>query len=264
MVLWVGLMLAQKDGYENISDQLHFKDVKANFYKAARHGMDSQFSWFDKCLSAKDLLLETLIPLAHKALLKAHVKKEDIDYYLGVVKARIQNKNGGEWMIRSYRKLLSEQTNFEALQNITSHIEEYQLEDRSVAFWKVLDPDHEKRPHDLRIVKHNMKTKILLVDEEDSLELVYHLMQWKNIHHLPVINRKKELCGMLSWTDLIKLNDDQLGIPVKEVMSTNIITTSQEKPLREAAALMKKHNINCLPVTRKKELLGILTSNDLK
>jgi CBS domain-containing protein/gamma-glutamyl:cysteine ligase YbdK (ATP-grasp superfamily) len=264
MMLWVGLMLAQKDGFQDISERLHFKDVKANFFKAARHGMESQFIWFGKCVSAKELLTETLIPLARKALVEAHIDHAEVDHYLGIVQSRINGINGSEWMIKSYRNLLADQTNFEALQNITDHIEEHQLEDDSVAFWKILHPHHEKRPHERRIVKHNMKTRILLVDEEDSLELVYHLMQWKNIHHLPVINRKKELCGMLSWTDLMNRDDDQMNIPVKDVMSTNIITISQEKPLKTAVDLMKLHNINCLPVTRRKELLGILTSNDLK
>lgn len=263
MMFWVGLMLAQKDGFENIADQLLFRDVKSNFYKAARYGMETQFVWFGKRIPAAELLLEQLIPLAEKALRRANISSKDIDYYLGIIKDRISNKNGSEWMVNSYRSLQKEQTNFEALQNITSHIYKNQLKDKSVAFWNVLDPGIEKKPHHERIVKHNMKTKILLVDEEDSLELVYHLMKWKNIHHLPVINKQKDLCGLLSWTDLIKLGNDQLNIPVKKVMTTNLITISQEKPLEEAAQLMRDNRIHCLPVTRKRELLGILTTNDL-
>jgi CBS domain-containing protein len=46
-------------------------------------------------------------------------------------------------------------------------------------------------------------------------------------------------------------------------MSRDLITISQERPLVEAAELMAQHRINCPPVTRKKELVGILTTNDL-
>jgi CBS domain-containing protein len=88
-------------------------------------------------------------------------------------------------------------------------------------------------------------------------------MKWKNIHHLPVINKKKELTGLLTWTDLIKLGYEDLQLQVKDVMTKGLITISQEAPLEDAKALMKKHKINCLPVVRNKELLGILTSSDL-
>lgn len=263
MVLWVGLMKAQKLGYENIANQMAFRDVKSNFYKASRYGMESQFMWFGKRISAQELLLDTLLPLAEEGLKNEGVSKTDIDYYLSIIRSRIKTKNGAEWMVDSYRALQEEQTNFEALQNITAHIHEHQLKKQAVDAWPTLTPKEHSRSHQERIVKHNMKTKILLVDEEDSLELVYHLMQWKNIHHLPVINKHKQLCGLLSWTDLIKRGNSQLDIPVKAIMTKNVHTISQERPLSEAKTLMKTYNINCLPVTRKQELLGILTSNDL-
>ena len=88
-------------------------------------------------------------------------------------------------------------------------------------------------------------------------------MKWKNIHHLPVINKKKELTGLLTWTDLIKLGNKDLQLRVKDVMTKNLFTISQESPLNEAASLMKTHKINCLPVVRDKELLGIITTSDL-
>ena len=45
-------------------------------------------------------------------------------------------------------------------------------------------------------------------------------------------------------------------------MTTDLITITQEAPLNKAKDLMQKHKINCLPVVRKKELLGIITSSD--
>ena len=45
-------------------------------------------------------------------------------------------------------------------------------------------------------------------------------------------------------------------------MTKDLITISQEESLDEAKRLMDLHNINCLPVVRNKELLGILTSSD--
>ena len=45
-------------------------------------------------------------------------------------------------------------------------------------------------------------------------------------------------------------------------MTKNLITITQEARLEDAKNLMKAHDINCLPVVRNKELLGILTSSD--
>lgn len=262
MVFWVGLMLGQKNGFENISEKLHFKDVKANFYKAARYGLDAQFRWFGERVCSQDLILNTLLPLAENALKYANIAHKDIEYYLGVVRNRVKVQNAAEWMVSSYRALQKNQTSFEALQNLTGYVHNNQLSEKPVSEWPILETNTERVPEAHRIVKHNMKTKILLVDEEDSLELVFNLMKWKNIHHLPVVNRHKDLCGLLSWTDLIKRGNDDLQISVKDVMSTNLITITQEKPLKDAKALMKKHGIHCLPVTRRKQLLGILTSSD--
>ncbi len=50
---------------------------------------------------------------------------------------------------------------------------------------------------------------------------------------------------------------------VKDLMSTNIITIEQGRPLSEAAALMGEHNISGLPVLdSEKKLIGIITEAD--
>ena len=113
-------------------------------------------------------------------------------------------------------------------------------------------------------LKHRMKTKLFMVYENDSLELVTHIMKWKKIHHMPVVNNNKELTGLVSWTDLIKLGNSDLKQTVKEVMQTNLVTVSQEKSLQKAKQIMKEANINCLPVVYNKKLLGIITTNDFK
>jgi len=67
-----------------------------------------------------------------------------------------------------------------------------------------------------------------------------------------VINNKKELTGLITWTDLIKLGNLDLRFTVKEAMQTELITISQEKSLDKAKQIMQEHQINCLPVVHKK------------
>ncbi|PTL99888.1 MAG: CBS domain-containing protein, partial [Bacteroidetes bacterium] len=243
--------------------KMDFKDIKNNFFKAARNGMETQFKWNNKIISAKDLIIKEFLPIAKKGLKKANIDDGDITKYLSVIERRAMSKNGSQWMVDNYRNLQKTKTNFEALQNITAYMYKHQFKDKTVDEWELFNPDDNLKIDVSRIVKHNMNTKMLLVDQNDSLELVSNIMKWKNIHHLPVINKKKELTGLLTWTDLIKLGNKELHLCVKDVMTKDLITISQEAPLDEAIELMKIHKINCLPVVRKKELLGILTSNDL-
>lgn len=263
MAFWVGLMLGQSDKYRNIHQKMDFKDVKNNFFKAARNGMETQFKWNNTLISAKDLIINELLPLAEIGLKKAKICEEDVEKYLSIIKNRALKSNGSQWMVSNYRNLQKSKTNFEALQNITAYMHKNQLKEKTVDQWNIFNPDDNLKIDVSRIVKHNMNTKVLLVDQKDSLELVSNIMKWKNIHHLPVINKKKELTGLLTWTDLIKLGDKDLHLCVKDVMTKNLITISQEAPLKEAERIMKAHKINCLPVVRNKKLLGILTSNDL-
>lgn len=263
MVFWVGLMLGQPQEYQSVHNKMDFRDVKHNFFKACRTGIECQFKWNNKLVAAKDLLLNELIPMAKTGLKLANIHSDDIDKYLGVITNRLKSKTGSQWIVSNYRELQKSKTSFEALQYLTAYMHKHQLSENTIDNWPDIDLQNLVNHHNSRIVKHNMNTKILLVNQNDSLELVVNIMKWKKIHHLPVINNKKELTGLLTWTDIIKLGDKDLGLRIKEVMTRNLITTSQETPLQEAKLLMKTHKINCLPVVRKKELLGILTSSDL-
>ena len=49
---------------------------------------------------------------------------------------------------------------------------------------------------------------------------------------------------------------------VKEAMVENPITATADLPLAEAARLMTRHQIGCLPVVDGERLVGILTESD--
>jgi len=52
------------------------------------------------------------------------------------------------------------------------------------------------------------------------------------------------------------------SLPVKDVMTTNPITTTPDTPLREAARVMQDNKLGCLPVLEDGQLVGILTEGD--
>ncbi len=46
-------------------------------------------------------------------------------------------------------------------------------------------------------------------------------------------------------------------------MTQNVITTTENTPIEEAALLMAENKIGCIPVMRNGELIGIITETDL-
>ena len=264
MMFWVGVMVGKPKKYQNIQETMDFKDAKANFFSAARYGMATQFRWNSNIISSQDLILNELLPIAYKGLYRLGVSPKDVEYYLSLIEKRIQSLNGSDWITKSYRNLLKTKKRKEALQILTENIYLKQEHNYPVSTWKVLNDDDEASFTLERKVYHIMNIDVFSVDKKDSLELVLHMMQWKNIHHMPVINNNKNLIGLLSWSDVkTHLNEiEESTKSVKNFMKVEVITTTQYTTTKEAKKLMEKHNISCLPVVKNNKLIGIITTKD--
>ncbi|MFD2725804.1 CBS domain-containing protein [Hyunsoonleella rubra] len=264
MVFWVGVMMGKHKKYNNIHETWDFKDVKTNFFNAARYGMAAQIYWDGKYVSCKDLILDELLPMAYKGLYRFGVDPKDAEYYLAVIENRVKGLNGSEWTVRSYRHLLKSHRRFEAMQILTSKLYEKQIKDYPVSTWRILQETSELPEPENRVVKHIMSTDVYSVDKNDSVELVLNIMQWKNIHHLPVINHAKELLGVLSWTDVKDYLDDKekKQQSVESIMEKDIVVISERDSIEKAKGMMARHNIHLLPVTKNGKLIGLITSND--
>ncbi|MCL6261441.1 CBS domain-containing protein [Aquiflexum sp. TKW24L] len=265
LAFWVGLMKGIPNKYKEIHTMMDFKDVKFNFLAAARYGMAAQFHWDGKLYTSQDLLSEVFLPMAKEGLTKVGISENDIEKYLSVITKRIKSHNGSQWITKSYRNLLRTKKPDAALQVLTANIFLHQETQKPVSEWEVLLPEAMSNFNITKKVHHVMSTDIFSVEEKDSIELVAHMMKWKNIHHMPVIKADKELLGILSWVDVEVLfeNGDSTSATVKSLMKTELITIDQDSTVDDAKALMEKHKIRSLPVVRDNKLVGILTSNDL-
>ncbi len=266
MVFWVGVMLGRPKKFDKTHEKMDFKDIKSNFFNAARYGMATQFIWDGELISSHNLILNELLPLAFKGLLKKGISEKDAQYYLGIIENRVKTNNGSQWMIKNYRNLLKTNKPFEASQILTSNIYKKQVKDKPVSSWSSLNHHFSVLTDSQKNVRHKMSKDTFTVDPKDSLELVLNIMQWKNIHHVPVINKKKDLVGLLTWRDIVgHLNDKEMIVSsVKSCMikKDDIITITQDQSLNEAKELMKKHNIHGIPVVKKGKLIGIITPKD--
>ncbi|WP_282122545.1 CBS domain-containing protein [Algibacter mikhailovii] len=265
MMFWVGVMLGKPKQYNNIHEQWDFKDVKNNFFNAARYGMATQFYWNGKYVSSHDLIIDELLPMAYKGLYRHGVAPKDAEYYLKIILNRVRGHNGSEWMVRNYRSLLKTHKRFEAMQILTATMYSKQEKGYPVSSWGTVHHSDQSFFNSNKIVKHVMSTDIFSVGKKDSVDLVLNMMKWKNIHHMPVINNDKELLGLISWTDVKAYLDDKSNKhnSVSKLMNTDIIAIDQYASLEIAKSLMEKNGIGSLPVIKNGKLIGLMTKNDL-
>jgi acetoin utilization protein AcuB len=101
-------------------------------------------------------------------------------------------------------------------------------------------------------------------------------MNEQNVRHLPVVKSDDKMIVLIAEDDLLKAEPSSatslsvweihyllMKVKVKTVMVKNIITTTEDTPIEEAAHLMLDHKIGCLPVIRDNKLVGIITEGDI-
>lgn len=266
MMFWVGVMLGKPNTYDDIATKMDFRDAKTNFYNAARYGMATQFYWNNKVLSSHQLILDELLPMAYRGLYSVGIDPKDAEFFLTIIKNRVESHTGSEWMIRSYRNLQKQNKPKRALYGLVKSMYEHQEKNYPVGSWNVCRNQQIDLPKQHKKVHHYMTTDLFTVNQNDSLELVYNVMKWNEIHHTPVINDKKELVGMVSFTDIMTdyaHQTEALNYLVSNVMSTNVISIGKNDDIEKAVKLMAENRISALPVVYQKKLIGILTTNDI-
>lgn len=268
---WLGTMIGMSLHHNDITKHLEFDDVRDNFIKAAKFGIDSTFNWLgDKKIHAPELILKELLPLAKEGLKHRKVNSADMDKYLGIIEARAKaHKTGARWALRSFTALKNEVTNDEAVSCITAVMIKNQKQNLPVHTWKettVADLG-DWHPSKLK-VEEFMATDLFTVQRDDLIELVAEIMNWRRIRYMPVENSKGELVGLVSSRMLLrhfarasKMKDAALTT-VKDLMIEKPITVSPDTTITEAMKIMQDNKIGCLPVVKGKELVGIITEMD--
>lgn len=268
MAFWTGLMVNPPIEAFEISNHFEFKDVKSNFFKAARSGIESVFVWKDNEISAKKLLEQELLPIAFKGLQKTGIADSEALNYLSVIEKRMQTQTGAQWQIKNYRKLRKVMSQSDAVSVLTENIYYQQQLKKPVNEWpdisieKSLTEQHSK----MKYVSQLMSTTLITVFPDDSLGFINNIMQWHKIGHMLIEDRKGKLVGLVTASEILKSIDkytDISQIPVQRVMKKEIITTVPEAEIETALEIMKQHNITSLPVVLNGNLVGIVTRNDM-
>ena len=125
-------------------------------------------------------------------------------------------------------------------------------------------------------VERIMQREFATVRSDERLDFVDDVMALGRVRHMPVVDDGK-LVGVVSQRDLLAASLSRVlefdrqerrsflrSIDVREVMAGRPITVAPATTLRDAAALMLRHKIGCLPVVGPGgDAIGLVTETDL-
>ena len=108
--LFLGMVRAVADMEPPVSETLDFTAMVGDLHEAARLGSDARLRWPGtsgvRDVRARELLLETLLPLAAVGLDAWGVDRADADHYLGVVRDRVAlGRTGADWQTATVEEL---------------------------------------------------------------------------------------------------------------------------------------------------------------
>lgn len=267
---WFGLMaeLGASDVSEDISRKIDFDQAGANFYTAAREGLGAQFIWLDgEDITARELVLERLLPLAQSGLRRNKVDEADVTRYLSVVEERVRTaRTGARWQLSSWNSLRDRATPAERSNALVAATVKRQLTGRPVSEWERarLDEADASSGNYLRVDQY-MSTDLFTVQVDDAIEMVAHLMVWERLRHVPVEDKNHKLVGVVTdraaMRHLIERGSQQHR-SVGDIMKTDVATVAPDTTTIDAIRLMRRLRVGCLPVVQDGQLVGMVSEAD--
>lgn len=125
-------------------------------------------------------------------------------------------------------------------------------------------------------VQDRMSKHPLTISGSTTISEAHKYMAEQKVRHLPVVNRQGKMIGLVAHSDLLKAGPSIATslsvweihslldrVTTQDVMVRDVITTTEDTPLEEAAHQMLDHKISCLPVMRGDTLVGIITESDI-
>ncbi|NLW80093.1 MAG: CBS domain-containing protein [Desulfovibrionales bacterium] len=124
-------------------------------------------------------------------------------------------------------------------------------------------------------VKNIMTKDVFTLNQHESLSAAKDLMDLARIRHIPIVDNLGNFVGLVTHRDILAATVSKLaeidrevqdeieaGIPIHEIMQTDVVTVTADLPLKEAARLLLEEKYGCLPVVSAGKLSGIITEAD--
>jgi CBS domain-containing protein len=124
------------------------------------------------------------------------------------------------------------------------------------------------------LVRDLMQREVATLKAGESLGLAEDIMHLGRIRHLPVVSAGV-LVGIVSQRDLYRAAMSSMlrmrrsterewlaSIPVRAVMSTDLVTVAPDDTIHAAVEAMLRHRIGCVPVVEHGKLVGLVSETD--
>ena len=126
------------------------------------------------------------------------------------------------------------------------------------------------------IIERRMTKNPVTINPEASVVEASELMKKEKVHRLPVLDRDKNLIGVISEKDIrfatpspaSSLSIHEMAyllskLTVRKLMTKNPVTINRTTTVEEAARLMVDQDLSCLPVVEDGKLVGIVSKSDM-
>ncbi|WP_431804497.1 acetoin utilization AcuB family protein [Halobacillus andaensis] len=122
------------------------------------------------------------------------------------------------------------------------------------------------------LVEEVMKTEVLTLTPSDPIVAAIKLLNDNHIRHIPIINDRDYVIGIVSDRDVRDASpsilDDtsenrQLKKPIETIMTSPVITVHPLDFVEEVTSIFYEHEIACVPVMKNDKLVGIITEKDM-
>ncbi|MFQ5595236.1 MAG: CBS and ACT domain-containing protein [Anaerolineae bacterium] len=126
-------------------------------------------------------------------------------------------------------------------------------------------------------VRNRMSSEPITVTPDTPFQEALQLMREHRFRRLPVVDKQDKLVGIVSERDLLyaspspatslsvwELNYLLSKLQVREIMTREVITTTPDSPIEDAARLIADHKVGGLPVVdENNHVVGVITETDL-
>jgi CBS domain-containing protein len=266
-----GMVAGMATEVGDVRERLAFEHAKSNFLAAAREGLRAQLNWFDdQYLTAQQLILDQLLPLARRGLTDVGIDPDDVKRYLDVIERRVElRRTGARWLLDSAQDMRKQGTLDQRMRCLVTSLVEQQSTGEPVSHWKLAEFCERLDFRDsYRTVSQFMVTDLFTVRADDIVDFAASLMDWRHVRHVPVEGDDGELVGLVSHRALLRLvATGRLGpdrkVTVSEIMNDSPVTVTPETSTVEAIRIMREGNMACLPVVKDRKLVGLITEHDL-
>lgn len=116
-----------------------------------------------------------------------------------------------------------------------------------------------------------MTTDVVTLAPDWPLDLASDLIELRRIRHLPVVDERRRVVGMITHRDLVAAQrsalTDERKFPrtatAAEIARPDVWTVSSGTAVHDAARLLADHQFGCLPVIADGAVVGIVTEADI-